>query len=152
MTDKQKYMNIAIEEANKCLETQGFGPFGACIVKDGKIIAKGNNQVVSSCDPTNHAEINAIRKACELLQTHDLSGCQLFSSSEPCPMCMSACYWAKISEIYYANTVADAASIGFIDDDLYNFFKSGNFEHIKIEHLENETAIDTFKNYKGLIY
>ncbi len=152
MTDKQEYMNIAIEEADKCLETQGFGPFGACIVKDGKIIAKGNNQVVSSFDPTNHAEINAIRKACALLKTHDLSGCQLYSSSEPCPMCMSACYWAKISEIYYANTVSDAESIGFIDNDLYNYFRTGNFKNIKIERIENNKAIETFNNYKGIIY
>jgi tRNA(Arg) A34 adenosine deaminase TadA len=95
------------------------GPFGAVIVKDEKIIARGWNHVVASCDPTAHAEVMAIRQACENLGTHDLSGCTVFASCEPCPMCLAAIYWARIEKIVFAASRQDAADAGFDDAFLY---------------------------------
>jgi len=96
------------------------GPFGAVIVKEGKIIAKAHNQVTSTNDPTAHAEVVAIRQACQALQTWQLTGCELYTSCEPCPMCLGAIYWARPQQVYYANTKADAANIGFDDQFIYN--------------------------------
>ena len=96
------------------------GPFGAVIVKDGEIIAKAHNQVTSTNDPTAHAEIVAIREACQVLQTFQLTGCELYTSCEPCPMCFGAIYWARLDRVYYANTKADTAQIGFDDQFIYD--------------------------------
>jgi tRNA(Arg) A34 adenosine deaminase TadA len=95
------------------------GPFGAVVVKDGAIIAEGFNQVTSANDPTAHAEVTAIREACRKLGSFKLEGCEIYTSCEPCPMCLSAIFWARIDHIYYANTREDAARIGFDDDELY---------------------------------
>ncbi len=108
---------IALSEAN--LRTNHGGPFGAVIVRDDRIIAEGCNRVTSSLDPTAHAEIEAIRAACQALGQFQLSDCVIYSSCEPCPMCLSAIYWARLDRIYYANTRQDAAAIGFDDDFLY---------------------------------
>ena len=97
----------------------GGGPFGALIVKDGKIIAHGVNRVTANNDPTAHAEISAIRAACEKLHTFDLSGCEIYTSCEPCPMCLGAIYWAHLDKIYYGNNKHDAADIGFDDSFIY---------------------------------
>lgn len=96
------------------------GPFGAVVVKEGKIIAKAHNQVTSTNDPTAHAEVVAIRQACHALQAWQLTGCELYMSCEPCPMCLGAIYWARPQRVYYANTKADAANIGFDDQFIYN--------------------------------
>ncbi|MDH3236525.1 MAG: nucleoside deaminase [Alphaproteobacteria bacterium] len=96
------------------------GPFGAVVVKDGTIIAEGFNQVTSANDPTAHAEVTAIREACRKLGSFKLEGCEIYTSCEPCPMCLSAIFWARIERIYYANTREDAARIGFDDDELYH--------------------------------
>jgi tRNA(Arg) A34 adenosine deaminase TadA len=112
-------MEKAIELSRKGMNNNEGGPFGAVVVKDGEIIAEGNNQVTSTNDPTAHAEIIAIRNACKKLNTFDLSGCILYLSCEPCPMCLSAIYWAHLDKIYYANTREDAAKIGFDDDFIY---------------------------------
>jgi len=98
---------------------KGGGPFGAVIVKDGKIISKGVNKVITKNDPTSHAEVEAIRSAAKKLKNFNLKGCELYTSCEPCPMCLSAVYWARIDKIYYGNTKKDAAKIGFIDDFIY---------------------------------
>ncbi len=95
------------------------GPFGAVIVKDGRIIAEGANRVTSSCDPTAHAEIVAIRNACSALHDFSLAGCEIYTSCEPCPMCLAAIYWARLDRIHYANSRVDAALIGFDDEFLY---------------------------------
>ena len=108
------FMKIAIELSLKNIE-QGGGPFGAVIVKDGKIISQASNSVTANNYPTAHAEINAIRAACSILKKFDLSGCMIYTSCEPCPMCLGAIYWARISTIFYANTRSDAANIGFIE-------------------------------------
>ena len=110
MEEKNKFMLKAIELSIKSAETIG-GPFGCVIVKDNKIISEGTNKVTSTNDPTAHGEIVAIRDACKKLNTFNLSGCDLYSSCEPCPMCLSAIYWSRIENIFYANTRIDATSI-----------------------------------------
>ena len=118
------FMQAAIDEAEKNLLTNDGGPFGAVIVKDGKIIARGHNEVLKNNDPTCHAEMQTIRAACEALGTFDLSGCELYTSCYPCPMCLSATIWANIKVVYYGNTAKDAADIGFRDDYIYDFIKA----------------------------
>lgn len=114
-----EYMRLAIELAEKNLALGG-GPFGAVIVRRGDgVIATGANQVVPTHDPTAHAEVNAIRNACRALGTHDLRGCEIYTSCEPCPMCLGAIYWAHVDRIYYACTRHDAARIGFDDEFIY---------------------------------
>ena len=112
-------MRRAIALSLQNLQTGTGGPFGAVIVKDGKIVGEGSNQVTSSLDPTAHAEVTAIRNACKGLNTFDLSGCEIYTSCEPCPMCLSAIYWARLGKIYFANTKDDAAAIQFDDDFIY---------------------------------
>ena len=116
-------MQEAIALSLVALRSNRGGPFGAVIVKDNKIMAKGVNQVFGNLDPTAHAEIMAIRAACQVLQTVELSGCELYTSCEPCPMCLAAIYWARLDRVYYANTKADAANIGFDDEFLYEELK-----------------------------
>ena len=111
----RKAIALSIENIQK-----GGGPFGAVIVKDGKLIATGSNRVTANTDPTAHAEINAIRKASRKLGTFDLSGCQIYSSCEPCPMCLGAIYWAHLDKLYYGNTKTDAKNIGFDDSFIYD--------------------------------
>ena len=113
------HMRRAIALSLEMMRSGRGGPFGAVIVKDGKIIAEGYNQVTSTNDPTAHGEVVAIRLACTALQTFDLTGAEIYTSCEPCPMCLSAIYWARISRIYFANGREDAAKIGFRDDFLY---------------------------------
>jgi guanine deaminase len=114
------HMRRAIELSLDMMRSGCGGPFGAVIVKDGKIVAEGFNQVISTNDPTAHAEVVAVRLACQALGTFDLTGCEIYTSCEPCPMCLSAIYWARLSRIYYANDRHDAAKIGFRDDFLYH--------------------------------
>ena len=114
MTNKE-LMRRAIELSKDSVR-HGGGPFGAVIAKNGEIIAEGSNCVTIDNDPTAHAEVATIRKACKKLNTFDLSGCEIFTSCEPCPMCLGAIYWAKLDKIYYANDRKDAADIGFADD------------------------------------
>lgn len=112
-------MQRAIELATENVRSGAGGPFGSVIVKDGKIIAEAANSVTSSNDPTAHAEINSIRKACSALNTFSLAGCEIYTSCEPCPMCLAAIYWARIKTIYYGNTAEDAARVDFDDAHLY---------------------------------
>ncbi len=119
MKYNKKFMLEAIRVANENIQNQG-GPFGAVIVKDGEIIAASGNSVTTDNDPTAHAEVNTIRKACKKLGTFNLEGCEIYSSCEPCPMCLSAIYWAHIDKLYYATTKDDAASIGFDDSFIYH--------------------------------
>lgn len=113
------FMSRAIELAAENAGSVTGGPFGAVIVKDGEIVAAQSNKVTVDIDPTAHAEVNAIREACKILGTFDLSGCVLYSSCEPCPMCLSAAYWAHIDKIYYAADRYDAAKVGFDDEFIY---------------------------------
>ena len=117
--NQKKYMTEAIELSLEGMSQNQGGPFGAVIVKDSKIVGRGYNQVLGTNDPTAHAEMVAIRDAAKNLNNFDLSGCEIYTSCEPCPMCLSAIYWANIDKIYYANTRKDAAFIEFRDDFLY---------------------------------
>ncbi len=116
---EHEFMRRAIELSHRKMEEGGGGPFGSVIVRDGRIIAEGWNQVTSGNDPTAHAEITAIRRACKVLGTFVLDDCDIYASCEPCPMCLGAIYWARLRRLYYANTRDDAATIGFDDEFLY---------------------------------
>ena len=119
ITDEDiRFMNMAAELAEKNID-EGGGPFGAVIVRNGEVVATGVNRVTANNDPTAHAEVNAIRNACSKEQTFNLSGCVIYTSCEPCPMCLSALYWAGVSRIYYGNTQDDADAINFSDRFIY---------------------------------
>ena len=148
-----KYMKVAKELSDDNLLTNVGGPFGACIVKDGKIIGKGSNHVLSNNDPTAHAEIMAIRDACKNINSYDLSNCELYTSCYPCPMCLSAIIWANIKVVYYGNTKEDAAYIGFRDDYIYNYIKKLDSESsddsvLKLECMDRDETISTFNRFK----
>ncbi len=113
-------MREAIRLSLEKMQAGCGGPFGAVVVRDGQIIARGFNQVTSTNDPTCHAEVDAIRKACQALGTHQLVGCDLYTSCEPCPMCLGAIYWARPARVFYASTKADAAAVGFDDQFIYD--------------------------------
>jgi tRNA(Arg) A34 adenosine deaminase TadA len=117
--NEQDFMRRAIELAREGMEGGRGGPFGAVVVSGGRIVGEGWNQVTSTNDPTAHAEVVAIRAACAALGRFDLSGCEIYTSCEPCPMCLSAIYWARLGRVYYGNGRADAARIGFDDAALY---------------------------------
>lgn len=144
-----KFMQIAIEEAKKGVQKKDGGPFGAVIVKDGKVISKAHNMVIKTNDPTNHAEMVAIRKACKKLGRFDLSDCEIYSSSESCPMCFSAIHWAKIKKAYYGCTRKDAEKIGFDDKFIYDVLSGkAKKKQVKIEWLNREEALVPFKMWK----
>ena len=142
-----KYMKIANDLAKDNLITGAGGPFGACVVKDGKIIGKGSNNVLKNNDPTAHAEIVAIRKACKSINSYDLTGCQLYTTCYPCPMCLSAIIWANIKKVYYGNTKEDANSVGFRDDLIYKYINELSSENQKDEVLKL-TCIDRDETIK----
>jgi guanine deaminase len=119
-TQHEKFMRMAIELSEYNVQQSAGGPFGAVIVKDGMVVARSANRVVPTNDPTAHAEVSAIRLACQELGTFILEGCVIYTSCEPCPMCLGAIYWARIDTIYYANNKADAAAIGFDDKFIYD--------------------------------
>lgn len=144
-----KFMEMAKECAQHGVSHNEGGPFGAVIVdKVGNIIAKGNNMVLANNDPTAHAEVTVIREACKKLGTYDLSGCTLYTSCEPCPMCLSAIIWANIKEVYYACTREDAGKIGFRDDVIYDYLEGKNKDLIKLEQIDREKCIDLFNEYE----
>ncbi|WP_084290913.1 nucleoside deaminase [Pedobacter nyackensis] len=142
----EKFMKLAIQLSEKNVLDSIGGPFGAVIVKDGKVIAKSANKVTATNDPTAHAEVSAIRLACKKLKTFDLSGCIVYTSCEPCPMCLSAVYWAKIDIIYYANTKLDADAIGFSDKFIYDELdKPMNQRQLTIKQIMRDEALKAFK-------
>lgn len=144
-----RYMKIANECARKGMSEGEGGPFGAVIIdKSGNIIAKANNTVIKNGDPTEHAEMNAIRKACKELGTYDLSDCILYSSCEPCPMCLSAIIWANIKKVYYACTREDAAKIGFRDDAIYEYLKGNDDVTLELKQIDRDDCTGLFKEYK----
>ena len=118
--DPHKFMRRAVELSAQHMRDGAGGPFGAVIVKDGNVIAEGWNRVTSTNDPTAHAEVTAIRDACKALGAFSLEGCEIYTSCEPCPMCLSAIYWARLDRIYFANSREEAAAIGFDDEFLYH--------------------------------
>lgn len=144
-------MDLAIEEAKKNMKKNEGGPFGAVIVKDDKIIAVTSNTVLGTHDPTAHAEINAIREAGKKLETHDLTGCKLYATGYPCPMCLSAIIWSNIKEIYYGSDLKDAEKIGFRDDFIYDFIRNNNQgDVLTIKQIEREKCVKMLEEYKKI--
>jgi tRNA(Arg) A34 adenosine deaminase TadA len=142
----ENFMEEAVRLADEGMRSYRGGPFGCVIVRRGEIIARGSNCVTSTNDPTAHAEVTAIRQACRNLETFQLTDCELYTSCEPCPMCLAAIYWARIPTVYFGNTRADAAAIGFDDDFIYQQIPlPPNERTIKMESLLRETAQRTFK-------
>jgi tRNA(Arg) A34 adenosine deaminase TadA len=140
----RKAIRLAIANVNK----QKGGPFGALVVKDGKVIARGANSVISGNDPTAHAEMIAIRKACKVLKTHQLTGCEIYTSCEPCPMCLAAIYWARPDKIFYAANKEDAAAINFDDHLIYEELgKPVSERKIAAQQLLRDEALEAFKKW-----
>lgn len=148
ITDQDRhFMQMACDLAVENVD-RGGGPFGAVIVKDGKVIAAAGNSVTLDNDPTAHAEVNAIRRACALTRNFKLDGCVVFSSCEPCPMCLSALYWAGVSRIYYGATAADAEHINFSDAFIYREIEKPHIERsIPCIHIQDSSAIDAFNKW-----
>ena len=144
------YMNEAIKESAKNLSTGEGGPFGAVVVKNGKIIGRGHNEVIKNNDPTCHGEMQAIRDACKNLGTYDLTGCELYTSAYPCPMCLGAIIWSNIKTVYYGNAAEDAAAIGFRDAFIYEFIEGHCSDNavLKLQQLDRDQAIKVFEQYK----
>lgn len=143
-----KYMQMADEMAMQNVLTNHGGPFGAVIVKDGVVVGIGNNHVVKNNDPTAHAEVMAIRNACETLGTFDLTGCTLYTSCYPCPMCFSAIIWANITTVYYGNTKEDAADIGFRDEMIYKALENPENGPLSLIPMDREKTIKAFMAFK----
>ena len=142
---KNNFMSRAIELSINSVDNAG-GPFGCVVVKENKIIAEGSNKVTSSNDPTAHAEVVAIREACKKLNTFNLVGCDLYTSCEPCPMCLSAIYWSHIDNIYYANTREDAKKIEFDDSFIYlEISKKIEERNIPMKQLLRKEALEAFE-------
>ena len=153
MTDEnnthEHFMRHAISLSRDNMHSNIGGPFGAVIVKDGKIVGKGANQVTSSNDPTAHAEVVAIRDACKNLGDFSLNGCTIYTSCEPCPMCLSAIYWARLEKVYYANTQDDAADIDFDDRFLYEQVAlPTDARSLPATHILREEALLVFKEWQ----
>ena len=148
-----EFMDVAIDLSDDNFDKKYGGPFGACVVKDGEIIGKGINRVIKDHDPTAHAEIVAIRNACKKIDSHDLSGCELYTSCYPCPMCLSAIIWSNIKKVYYANTKEDATDIGFRDEFICEFLDhladdKLDKKVLNLKSLDREEAIEVFERYK----
>lgn len=142
-------MNLGVDEARKTMNQNLGGPFGAVILdKDDNVIAVASNTVLGSHDPTAHAEVNAIRKAGEFLGTHDLSGCKLYATGYPCPMCLSAIIWANIREVYYGTDLIEAEKIGFRDQMIYDFLQGKNLDLINISQKEHDICLELFDEYE----
>lgn len=146
---KEDLMRRAIQLSDDNVDNGG-GPFGAIIVKDGEVIATGVNRVTANHDPTAHAEVSAIRCACQKLGTYDLSGCEIYTSCEPCPMCLGAIYWAHIDKIYYGNNKVDAKEIGFDDSFIYDeMLLPREKRSVPMVNLLPDEAIRTFEAWRN---
>ena len=150
MMETNMFMKRAIELSKMALQTGKGGPFGCVIVKDGKIVGEGHNQVTSTNDPTAHAEVVAIRNACKNLNSFQLEGCEVYTSCEPCPMCLGAIYWARPSKVYFANTREDAKQIGFDDSFIYDEIPlSISQRKIPMLSMNRNQALLVFEEWKN---
>jgi guanine deaminase len=142
------YMQEAIQRAVENVRSGRGGPFGAIVVKDGRVIATGTNLVTSANDPTAHAEVTAIREACRALSTFQLTGCEIYTSCEPCPMCLGAIYWARPDRVYFAATASDAAEAGFDDSFIYDELNLPHGERkIPFEPMMREAGLEPFREW-----
>lgn len=148
MEEHKKFIKIAIQQASEGMNSQAGGPFGAIVVKDGEIISKGFNKVTSTNDPTAHAEVVAIREACKKLDTFQLDDCIIYTSCEPCPMCLGAIYWARPKMVVYACTKEDAANIDFDDQFIYDELdKEMNQRKIKFIQVAQQEGVKVFDEW-----
>lgn len=145
------FMSLAVAEARAGIRSKHGGPFGAVVVKDGKVIVSGHNCVLKNNDSTCHGEIAAIREAEKKLETFDLSGCELYTTAEPCPMCLAAILWANINKVYYGCSVEDTAKIGFRDEKFEKLLNL-NYEALSdlLEQRDREMCLEVFEEYKRL--
>ena len=144
-------MQLAIDEAKAGVHSHHGGPFGAVIVKDGKVIASGHNRVLENNDSTCHGEIDAIRRAEQSLETHDLSGCEIYTTGEPCSMCLAAILWANIDKVYYGCNLADNAEIGFRDEKIDKLLsRDAKLYDDFLEERGREECLKLFEEYEGL--
>lgn len=149
-THEMAFLERAIELSKQGMQSGAGGPFGCVIVKDGVIIGEGYNQVTSQNDPTAHAEVVAIREACQKLGTHQLIGCEIYTSCEPCPMCLGAIYWARPLRVVYANTREDAAAIEFDDDFIYSEINASMKDReIPFVHVKHPLAKEVFNDWQS---
>lgn len=149
---KSDIMQLGIDEARKTMNQNIGGPFGAVVVKDGEVIAVSSNHVLGNNDPTAHAEIMAIRKACDKLGTYDLTGCELYATGYPCPMCLGAIIWSNIKKIYVCGLPKDAEGIGFRDDFIYDFIKKDctDVQVLDIESMDRKPAKKLYAEYAAM--
>ena len=145
-----KYMKLAIEEAREGITKKHGGPFGSVIVKDGEIVGRGHNRVLKNNDPTCHGEVAAIRDACYNLDTFDLTGCELYTTGEPCHMCLCACLWANIDKVYYGCTIADNGMIGFRDDKFDGLFSGRDKLTGYLNELDRDACLKLFEEYMSM--
>ena len=145
---EQKWMDKAIELAENGMKAGHGGPFGCVVVKNGKVISEGYNEVLLNNDPTSHAEMVAIRKACKKLNSFQLTGCDIYASCEPCPMCLGAIYWARPERVFFAATRQDAARIGFDDEFIYEELQiDPDSRSIPMLYTNNKKALELFKKW-----
>ena len=144
------YMQMAIEEAREGIHNGDGGPFGCVIVKDGEVIARAHNKVLRNHDATAHGEVMAIRKAGEKLGTHDLSGCEVYTTGEPCHMCLCALLWANVKKVYYGCTIADNSRIGFRDDAFGRIFGGRDKLTDFLEEVDRDACLELFEEYNGI--
>ena len=142
----EKFMEAALQEAYEGIEKNHGGPFGAVVVKNGKIVGRGHNRVLYKKDPTCHGEMEAIRDACKNLETHDLTGCQLYTTAEPCPMCLGGILWSNIQEVYFGCDRIDTDRIGFRDDVFYEYLDGKN-DILSIRQIDHEKCLSLFEHY-----
>lgn len=147
---QSEFMQIAIQEAREGISNGDGGPFGTAIVRDGVLIASGHNHVLAYNDPTCHGEVDAIRKACKRLGTFDLTGCELYTTGEPCHMCLCACMWANISKIYYGCTIADNEIIGFRDNKFDQIFGGRDKLGDYMTEVDREACLRLFQDYSRM--
>jgi len=144
-----RLIHIAIDEARRGMQNNHGGPFGAVIVKDGEIMATAHNEVLSSKDPTAHAEILAIRRASQELKQFDLSDCEIYTTSQPCPMCLAAICWARIKRIHYGTTTEEVANVGFDDSNIYRILKGEQSSEIEFMTIEREACQELLKEWEN---
>lgn len=145
-----KYMQMAIDEAMSGITSGDGGPFGSVVVKEGIVIGRGHNRVLGNNDPTAHGEVEAIRDACQRLGTHDLTGCDVYTTGEPCHMCLCACMWANISKIYYGCNIEDNGLIGFRDDKFDRIFGGRDKLDGYMTEIDREECLQLFRDYLAL--
>lgn len=150
--ERINYMKMAVEEAREGIRNGEGGPFGSVIVNDGEIVGRGHNQVLKNNDPTCHGEVSAIRDACSRLGTYDLSGCVIYTTGEPCHMCLCAYMWANIEKIYYGCTIEDNGLIGFRDDKFDRIFGGRDKLGDYLQEIGRQECLELFSEYKSLYH